>query len=480
MGDLFQRHREIVEAVSLPRVSGRVVEVVGLTIVAEGLVLPVGALCEVRRRSRDAIVAEVVGLRGDRAILMPLSEPEGVAVGDRVSSRAGLAHVPVGRRMLGAVLDGFGRPIGGKVDYVVEDQYPCQSVAPAALTRQAIDRPLPTGIRSIDAMHTIGGGQRLGIFAGTGVGKSVLMGMLARNCRADVIVTALIGERGREVGDFLRKDLGDEGMSRSVLVMSTSDESPVLRVRAALVATAVAEYFRDQGADVLLLMDSTTRIAMAQRQIGLAAGEPPTTKGYPPSVFSLLPRLLERSGRTASGSITGLYTVLVEGDDLTDPIADAIRGILDGHVWLSRDLSNRGHYPAVSVLDSISRLMPDVVDAAHRTAAANVRRVLAVWRDIEDLVNIGAYAAGANVEFDTAVRMKPAIDEFLQQSMTDRADFDDTRRRLVELADKIEAARKQLTSAKAQSVGAGNGPNRTGRARGDGREAIRGTNAAVG
>jgi flagellum-specific ATP synthase len=270
------------------------------------------------------------------------------------------------------------------------------------------------------------------------------MGMIARYTAADVIVVALIGERGREVGDFLRKDLGEEGRQRCVLVVSTSDESPVLRVRGAFVATAVAEYFRDLGNDVLLLMDSTTRMAMAQRQIGLAAGEPPTTKGYPPSVFSLLPKLLERSGRTHGGSITGLYTVLVEGDDIGEPIADAIRGILDGHIWLSRDLANRGQYPAVAVLESISRVMVDVADKEHAAAAATVRSVLAVWHDIEDLVNVGAYAAGANLEFDVAVKMKSAIDEFLRQAVTDRADFAATRGRLVGLASEIESLRKKI------------------------------------
>jgi len=301
-------------------------------------------------------------------------------------------------------------------------------------------------------MHTVGGGQRFGVFAGTGVGKSVLMGMIARNSSADVIVVALVGERGREVGDFLRKDLGEEGMARSVLVVSTSDESPVLRVRAAFVATAVAEYFRDLGNDVLLLADSTTRMAMAQRQIGLAAGEPPTTKGYPPSVFSLLPKLLERSGKTDRGSITGMYTVLVESDDITEPISDAIRGILDGHIWLSRDLANRGHYPAISVLESISRLMPDVTDKAHRAAAALVRRVLAVWNDIEDLVNVGAYASGTNVEFDVAVKMKPVIDEYLRQAMDERAAFGETVERLLAIAAKIEETRIAISSGKSTAT----------------------------
>jgi len=442
--DLFTEARHVVERTPTLRVSGRVADVTGWTVAAVGLPLPVGSLCQIERRFDEPIAAQVVGAQGDRTILMTLHEPLGVAVRDRVTSRAGLQYVPVGRRMLGCVLDGLGRAIDGPTDFPVEGHYPVFRDAPDALTRDPIDRPLPTGIRAIDAMHTVGGGQRLGIFSGTGVGKSVLMGMIACYTGADCLVVALIGERGREVGDFLRKDLGEEGRKRCVLVVSTSDESPVLRVRGAFVATAVAEYFRDLGKDVLLLMDSTTRMAMAQRQIGLAAGEPPTTKGYPPSVFSLLPKLLERSGRTRGGSITGLYTVLVEGDDIGEPIADAIRGILDGHVWLSRDLANRGHYPAIAVLESISRVMVDVADKEHLAAASVVRSVLAVWHDIEDLVNVGAYAAGTNLEFDIAVKMKPAIDVFLRQSMTERADFAATRMRLVELAAEVESLRSKL------------------------------------
>jgi flagellum-specific ATP synthase len=308
--------------------------------------------------------------------------------------------------------------------------------------------PLPTGIRSIDLMTTIGGGQRIGVFAGTGVGKSVLMGMIARNTRADVVVAALVGERGREVGDFIRKDLGEQGRQRSVLVVSTSDESPVKRVRACFVATAVAEYFRDRGNDVLLMMDSVTRLAMAQRQIGLASGEPPATKGYPPSVFALLPRLLERSGRTASGSITGLYTVLVEGDDISEPVSDTVRGILDGHVWLSRELANRGHYPAVAVLESISRVMPDLVSREHADAVANVKRVLANWAEIEDLINIGAYAAGSNPEIDLAVRMKPRIDELLQQRMDEPARMEESIDALLALNEEMGELRQKLTARK--------------------------------
>ena len=446
MADLFAEPRKMLERTPTLQVAGRVVEVTGLTVVAEGLPLSVGSACEITRAHAEPIAAQVVGFENQRSILMTLRDPQGVAAGDRVGSAANLQFVPVGRRMLGRVIDGLGQPIDGKGPIVVESHSPVYREAPRALTRRPIEDPLYTGIRAIDAMHTVGCGQRMGVFAGTGVGKSVLMGMIARYTSADVTVVALVGERGREVGDFIRKDLGEEGLKRCVLVVSTSHESPVLRVRAGFVATAVAEYFRDLGQNVLLLMDSATRLAMAQRQIGLSAGEPPTTKGYPPSVFGLLPQLLERSGRTERGSITGLYTVLVEGDDITEPISDAIRGILDGHVWLARSLANRGHYPAVSVLDSISRVMVDVTDEGHLRAARAVRRVLAVWSDIEDLVNIGAYAAGANVEFDVAVQMKPRIDEFLQQAISEHADGMQTRARLVELAEQIDTVRTRLES----------------------------------
>jgi flagellum-specific ATP synthase len=455
MGSLFDRAHELVTRAQPVQVAGRVAEVTGLTVSATGLPLPVGALCRIERRSAEAIAAQVVALAGPRTVLMTLEDPLGVAVGDRVRSAPGLEYVPVGRQLLGRVLNGMGKPIDEGEAPIIETHVPIYRTAPAALERRPIEQPLATGIRVMDALHTVGTGQRLGIFAGTGVGKSVLLGMIARYTEADVTVVALIGERGREVGDFLRKDLGEEGRRKSVMVVSTSHESPVARVRAGFVATAVAEYFRDQGKHVLLLMDSTTRLAMAQRQIGLAAGEPPTTKGYPPSVFGLLPQLLERSGRTEQGSITGLYTVLVEGDDINEPISDATRGILDGHVWLSRDLANRGHYPAVSVLDSISRVMPDVVDDKQREAARTVRRVLAVWADIEDLVNIGAYAAGSNVEFDVAVRMKPRIDAFLQQGMREGVTLEASRGALVSLAEEIEAVRQELAAdAVAEEVAA--------------------------
>jgi FliI/YscN family ATPase len=444
MAELFAHQAELFDRTSTLRVTGRVVEVTGLTILADGLRLPVGAMCEIARNHEAPVAAQIVGVRGSRAVLMPLRDPTGVSEGDAVGSAASLQHVPVGRQMLGGVLDGMGQPIGGRTDYAVEAHYPVFREAPRALDRAPVASPLATGVRSIDAFTTIGVGQRMGIFAGTGVGKSVLMGMISRYTSADVTVVALVGERGREVGDFLRKDLGEEGLAKAVMVVSTSDESPVLRVRAGFVATAVAEYFRDLGNDVLLMMDSTTRMAMAQRQIGLSAGEPPATKGYPPSVFSLLPTLMERSGRCGAGSITGIYTVLVEGDDLTEPVADAMRGILDGHIWLSRDLANRTHFPAISVLESTSRVMPDVVEPRELRAARAVRRVLANWADMEDLVNIGAYAKGSNAEFDVALEMKPRIDAFLQQDMHESSTLDDTRARLVELAGEIEAVSAEI------------------------------------
>lgn len=451
MVELFADHRALIEQTSCLRLTGRVSEVAGLTVVADGLVLPVGSLCEVSRQALDPLPAQVVGARNDRVVLMPLFEPVGIAVGDRVTSRAGLQYVGVGRDMLGTVLNALGQPISEGRDFTIEAHYPVFREPPPALTRVPISEPIGTGIRSIDALTTLGRGQRMGIFAATGVGKSVLMGMIARATQADVTVFALVGERGREVGDFLHKELGVEARARSVMVVSTSDESAVLRMRAAFVATAVAEYFRDLGKSVLLFMDSVTRVAQAQRQIGLSAGEPPTTKGYPPSVFALLPKLLERSGRTAAGSITGLYTVLVEGDDPNEPVADAIRGVLDGHISLSRDLANRSHYPAVSVLDSISRLMPDAADAEHLRSAAVVRRVLAVWHDIEDLVNVGAYSAGNNIDFDVAVRMKPVVDAFLQQAMEESTNFLATRENLLALAAGIETCRRELSKKTANA-----------------------------
>ncbi len=454
MSSLFGDQHDLLEDARLLRVTGRVVEVAGLIIVAEGLPLPIGAACTITPQRREPVHAQVVGFRDGRTMLMPMSDPLGTAAGDSVVSAPSIELLGVSDMLLGRVLDGLGKPVDGKGPIPVQRSCSIYGEPPHALARTPVDEPLSTGIRSIDAMHTLGRGQRMGLFAGTGVGKSVLMGMIARNTDADVTVIALVGERGREVGDFIRKDLGEEGLRKSVMVVSTSDESPVLRVRACFVATAIAEYFRDRGKDVLLLMDSVTRTAMALRQIGLAVGEPPATKGYTPSVFSTLPRLLERAGRTERGSITGIYTVLVEGDDINEPVSDAVRGILDGHVWLSRDLANAGHYPAVSVLDSISRVMVDVVDERHRESARTVRRVLAVWEDIKDLVNIGAYAKGTTPHFDLAVEMKPRIDDFLRQLGDEGADPERTRDMLLAVCDEIVSAEARLKGSAAEPAAA--------------------------
>ncbi|GMU33509.1 MAG: FliI/YscN family ATPase [Planctomycetia bacterium] len=423
-------------------VTGRITSFAGMTLQAVGLPVPLGSTCEVTIGSHQRVTAEVIGFKDHSTLLMPINTHEGLRKGQSIRLVSTSQRIAVGHSLLGKVIDGMGRLAGEGESLPIESDthYPLHRSAPEAMSRSRIDAPLSVGIRSINSLLSVGGGQRLGVFAGTGVGKSVLLGMMARYTSADVTVIAMVGERGREVQDFLVKDLGPEGRRRSVVVVSTSDHSPPLRMRACYAAMAVAEFFRDQGASVLLLMDSVTRMAMAARQIGLAAGEPPATKGYPPSVFAAMPKLMERCGRTAQGSITGLYTVLVEGDDQNDPIADAVRGILDGHVWLSRRLASRGQYPAVSVLDSISRVMPDLVSAEHRAAADRVRRLLAVWSEIEDLVNIGAYAMGTNPEYDVTIRMRPAVEKFLSQPVEEEASFEGSKEALLKLAKDIQQA----------------------------------------
>ncbi|MEW6199601.1 MAG: FliI/YscN family ATPase [Planctomycetota bacterium] len=433
-----------VETLISEHIAGRVSAVRGLMVGAAGLPVPIGSRCVIQTRHHGPLDAEVVALREGQTVLSVFGEATGVAPDDPVRCLSGPPRVPVGFDLLGRVIDAQGRPLDGRPPPRLNVRYPLFRGAPPALERRSIDQPLGLGVRSIDGLLTAGRGQRLGIFAGTGVGKSVLMGMVCRHTQADVSVVVLVGERGREVRDFIERHLGPGGLARSVVLVCTSDEAPALRVRSCLHATAIAEYFRDQGLDVLLLMDSLTRMAMAQRQIGLAAGEPPTAKGYPPSVYALLPRLLERAGRTARGSITGIYTVLVEGDDIDEPLADAVRGILDGHIWLSRTLANRGHYPAVDVLNSISRVAPDVTSAAQQQAALAVRRVLAIWRDIEDLVSIGAYVPGTNPDYDLAVQMRPVIDTFLAQPQDAGYPFSDTVRALEELGRRLEGTRQAL------------------------------------
>lgn len=400
--------------------------VVGLTIEATGPSMCIGDRCYVTPRDDGPRIAvEVVGFRGDHILLMPLDALQGVGPGSLLIPTYHAESAPVGFGLLGRAVNCLGQPIDNGPPIVGEAQAPLVAPAPAPLSRRRILEPVATGIRAIDACITCGKGQRVGIMSGSGVGKSKLLGMITRNTNADLVVIGLIGERGREVRDFIEVDLGEEGLKRAVVVVATSDEPALRRVKGAYYATAVAEWFREQGADVMLLMDSVTRFAMAQREIGLAVGEPPTTRGYPPSVFGLLPRLLERAGNVGNGSITGMYAVLVEADDLNDPIGDASRSILDGHIALSRDLASRGHYPAIDILQSVSRVMGDVTNDEHQALARQIRANLATYRDAEDLINIGAYVQGSNPNIDQAIRLMPGIRALLQQGLFESTAFED-------------------------------------------------------
>lgn len=426
--------QDLLDQVDTFNSSGRVVQVVGLTIEAQGPRARLGELCQLNPQGGDRpILGEVVGFRQDRVLLMPLADMDGIAPGTEVRALGKSLTVGVGEGLLGRVLDGLGRPIDEKGPLVPSAFYSIHRPAPQPLERRRISEYLVVGVRAIDGVLTCGKGQRLGIFAGSGVGKSTLLGMVARNTKADVSVIALVGERGREVRDFLEKDLGEEGLARSVVVAATSDQPALVRIKAALVATSIAEYYRDLGKDVLLMMDSVTRFAMAQREVGLAIGEPPTTRGYTPSVFALLPRLLERSGTSQKGTITGFYTVLVDGDDLNEPITDAVRGILDGHIVLSRELAALGHYPSIDILGSVSRLMKDITGAEQQKAAASLRNVLATYREAEDLINIGAYVQGSNPRIDHAIRMINPVQDYLRQGIAEKAAFEDSVGHLKEL-----------------------------------------------
>jgi flagellum-specific ATP synthase len=402
---------------------GTVKRAVGLTVESLGPPVSVGELCEIAGNGTNgvSIPAEVVGFRDNYVISMPLYKVHGVKLGDRVICRRKTASIPVGPSLLGRVVDALGQPIDDLGAIEASEEYPTNAAITNPLDRKNIEETLGTGIRTIDGLLTTGKGQRIGIFGGSGVGKSTLLGMMARYTSADVNVISLIGERGREVRGFIEKDLGEEGLKRSVVVVSTSDQPPLLRIRAALVATTIAEYFRDMGKDVLLVMDSVTRFAMAQREVGLAAGEPPSTKGYTPSVFSLLPRLFERAGNFMSGgSITGFYTVLVEGDDMNEPVADAVRGLLDGHVVLSRELAWRNHYPCIDVLASVSRLISDLVPSAYMQKVGKIREWLSTYRKAEDMLNIGAYIKGSNPKIDQALAKIDAVNAFLIQGSDER------------------------------------------------------------
>ncbi len=405
---------------------GRVTKVVGLTIESVGPEAKLNDLCEIVVDTKEdrRVLAEVVGFRDNRLLLTPFESVEGVGIGCMVENTGLPMSVPVGECLLGHTLDGIGRPTD--IDELpTEDAYPVDSVPPDPMSREIISQVLPLGVKAVDGLITVGKGQRIGIFAGSGVGKSTLMGMFARNTKADINVIALIGERGREVREFIERDLGEEGMHRSVVVVATSDKPASIRKCAAKTATAIAEYFRDQGKDVLLMMDSLTRFSMAQREIGLAAGEPPVTRGYPPSVYSEMPKLLERAGNSEKGSITGLYTVLVDGDDFNEPITDTARGILDGHIVLSRKLAQKNHYPAIDVLASISRVMSVVASKEHRAVAGQLKNVLATYQEAEDLINIGAYKAGSNKNIDFAIAKIDQANDFLCQSTEEKFDFEE-------------------------------------------------------
>lgn len=440
---LLSAQFEALDRMQSRQVSGSVESVRGLSVYVNALPLPVGSRVRFEPaggRVNTAVArGEVVGFDGQRSVVMLFDSSVGIGPGMRVIGEQSEQTVQVGRSLLGRVIDGLGRPLDG---HRLTSDSTARALDPpptSALQRERVIEPLPTGVAALDAMLTIGKGQRIGIFSGPGVGKSTLLGSIARNTAADVNVIALIGERGREVRDFLETTLGDEGRSRSVVVVATGDESPLLRVRAAMLACAVAEHFRDMGADVLLMMDSITRFAQAQRQIGLTVGEQPATKGYTPSVFAMLPRLLERAGAIrGGGSVTGLYTVLVEGDDLTEPISDAARGILDGHIVLSRRLAGRGHFPAIDLLESISRVADDVCDEQHIRARREVLRLIAAYAESEDLINIGAYAKGSNPETDAAIALKGQIDAFLRQGSQTGGTYAETCRALLDLAEKCK------------------------------------------
>jgi len=448
--DILSRYKQIVDEIDVIKFSGKVERIVGLTIESVGPAVRYGDLCRIKIGESEYLYAEVVGFNRNRVILMAIGDMKGVVPGAEVYAVGTSLTVPVGKGLLGRVLSGVGTPLDGKGEIFSSVRYPIEGQVVNPLDRKVIDEPLSVGVRAIDGLITVGRGQRIGIFSGSGVGKSTLIGMIARYTNADVNVIALIGERGREVKDFVEKELGAEGLKRSVVIAATSDQPPMLRLKGAFLAHAVAEYFRDQGLAVNLLMDSVTRFAMAQREVGLVAGEPSATRGYPPSVFSLIPRLLERAGTSSSGgSITGFYSVLVEGDDMNEPISDASRGILDGHIVLDRKFANRGHYPAIDVLASVSRCMKDVVDEKHGKAAMLFREILSAYTEAEDLINLGGYVRGANPLIDKALSMIGDINEFLKQGIYEKETLEKTRDRLISMViDDVPETRQKPAEAR--------------------------------
>lgn len=428
----FELLNKKVKELSPTYIEGKVKKIIGLTVEVEGIKAFVGELCTIYNERNVPIKCEVVGFKDNEVILMPLGELSGISPGCKVVPERKPLSVKCSDNLLGKVLDGLGNPLNEDEIGFGED-YPLDNSPPDPLKRRRIKDVLPTGVRAIDGFLTCGEGQRIGIFAGSGVGKSTTLGMIAREAKADVNVISLIGERGREVLDFIQADLGEEGMKKSVVVCATSDKPALIRLKGALTATAIAEYFRDQGKKVILMMDSVTRFAMAQREVGLAIGEPPATKGYTPSVFAKLPILMERAGTSDKGSITAFYTVLVDGDDFNEPIADAVRGILDGHIVLSRTLAHKNHYPAIDILNSVSRLMPSIAEDNHKDAASKARDLLATYKEAEDLINIGAYVSGSNKKIDVAVQYNPYIEKFLKQGMKEKCGFDESVRTLTSM-----------------------------------------------
>ena len=432
----INKFTDAIQECSCVKLTGKVTQVIGLVIESQGPTVSVGELCYISSHNPDVppIPAEVVGFREGYVMLMPVGEMQGIGPGCEVTAAQKMLNVRVGDELLGRVLDGLGNPIDGKGPLLCKQEYSLQADPPHPLSRPRIHDSLYVGVRAIDGLITMGEGQRIGIMAGSGVGKSTLLSMIARNTEADISVIALVGERGREVRDFIERDLGEEGMKRSVVVVATSDQPALVRIKGAMTATAIAEYFRDQGRKVILMMDSVTRFAMAQREVGLTIGEPPATRGYTPSVFAMLPRLLERAGTSATGSITGIYTVLVDGDDMNEPIADAVRSILDGHIVLSRSIAAQNHFPAIDIMPSVSRVMNEVVSPEHLKAAQQMRQLMAVYRDAEDLIHIGAYVKGSSAKIDESIQKIDAINGFLCQGIFEVDTYEETERKLMRIS----------------------------------------------
>lgn len=432
---ILQKYSTVIRSATTVETIGKITQVTGMVLESQGPQAPIGEVCILRNRLGDEVCrSEIVGFKDNKILSMVLGELESIEPGMEIAASGTTLSVEVGNDLLGRVLDGLGQPMDGKGPLKNTSSRSIYAQPPNPLLRERIKEPMATGVRAIDGLLTLGKGQRVGIFAGSGVGKSTLLGMIARNATSDVNVIALIGERGREVRDFIEEDLGEEGLKRSVVIVATSDMPALVRVKAPLIATAIAEFFRDEGLDVMLMMDSVTRLAMAQREIGLTIGEPPTTKGYTPSVFALLPKLMERAGTSDIGTITALYTVLVEGDDMNEPIADAARGILDGHIVLSRRLAAMGHYPAIDVLESVSRVMKDVINSQHRTNAQSMKEMLAAYREAEDMISVGAYQKGANLMVDKAMELRNQTRKFLRQEVEDPTEFREIIEQLVQFS----------------------------------------------